>query len=69
MTFKYGFTIPANGGHKLRRFKQWADEHLPDLNYRLPPQAPIETDTLTIRLQSLEDGQRIRGALSNGALP
>ena len=69
MTFKYGLTLRANGGNKLHRFKQWAREHLPELEYRLPPQAPIETETLTVRLRSLDDGQRVREALPNCALP
>lgn len=69
MTFKYGVAISAPGGNKLRRFKQWANGSLPDLEYRLPPQAPIETDTLTIRLRSLDDGKRIHAALAGGPLP
>jgi hypothetical protein len=69
MTFRYGLTIPALGGNKLRRFKQWAHGSLPDLEYRLPPQAPIETDTLTIRLRSPDDGKRIRETLAGGSLP
>jgi hypothetical protein len=69
MPFKYGYTIPAIGGNKLRRFRHWAMTSLPDLQYSLPPQAPIETETLTIRLRSLEDSERIRAALSGGWLP
>ncbi|MBN9310145.1 MAG: hypothetical protein J0I99_02480 [Devosia sp.] len=67
-TFKYGLTLEAQGGNKLRRFKAWAKQHVPDLEYRLPPQTPIETTTMTIRLRSLEDIQRVQGALS-GSLP
>lgn len=63
MTFKYGFTFPIIGGNKLKRFKTWADTHLPDLDYRLPPQTPIETETMTIRLRSLEDRARLVAAL------
>jgi hypothetical protein len=69
MTFKYGLTIPAPGGNKLRRFKQWANGSLPDLQYSLPPQASIESETLTVRLRSLADGERIRAALAGGTLP
>lgn len=63
MTFKYGLTLPAQGGDKLVRFKTWADQHLPNLEYRLPPQAPIKTETLTIRLRSVEDRGRVLKAL------
>jgi hypothetical protein len=69
MTFKYGLTIPALGSNKLSRFKRWANETIPDLEYGLPPQAPIETQTLTIRLRTLECGRRIRDALAGGGLP
>ncbi len=69
MTFKYGLTIPVRGENKLRRFKQWASSSLPDLEYRLPPQASIESETLTIRLRSLADGERIWAALTDGTLP
>ena len=63
MTFKYALTLSASGGNKLARFKDWAERHLPDLDYRLPPQAPIKNETLTIRLRSLEDRARILKAL------
>ena len=68
MTFKYGLTLTARGGNKLRRFNTWAMQSLPDLEYRLPPQAPIETETLTIRLRSQQDAERVRAALPE-ALP
>jgi hypothetical protein len=63
MTFKYGFTFPISGGNKLHRFKSWVASQLPDLDYRLPPQTPIETTTMTIRLKSLEDRARLLAAL------
>ena len=59
MTFKYGLTFPIRGGNKLTRFRAWAEQTLPDLDYRLPPQTPIETESMTIRLRSLEDRARI----------
>lgn len=68
MTFKYGLTLPVSGGHKIKRFRQWANSTLPDLEFRLPPQAPIETNSLTIRLRSVEDRARILEALP-GAIP
>ena len=60
MTFKYGLTLAAHGPNKLRRFNNWAANHLPpDLAYRLPPQTPIATQTMTIRLRSREDAERL----------
>lgn len=63
MTFRYAFTLPAPGGNKLSRFQVWAAEHLPTLDYRLPPQVPIKTGTLTVRLRSPEDIVRLNEAL------
>lgn len=68
MTFKHAFTLPAIGGNKLKRFRDWASQHVPELDYRLPPQTPIETRTLTIRLRSLGDIDRVRASLPE-ALP
>lgn len=55
MTFKYSATLPIAGGNKLRRFTEWAKAHLPELVYVLPPQTPIKTETMTIRLRSVAD--------------
>ena len=65
MTFKYSLTLPISGSHKLKRFTQWAEAALPDLEYRLPPQTPIKTDTMTIRLRHLQDRSRLMDALAN----
>lgn len=62
-TFKYGFTLPIIGAHKLRRFVDWVTEHAPDVAYRLPPQAPIDTETLTVRLRSQADKERLTALL------
>ncbi|HVX72253.1 MAG: hypothetical protein ACTHKD_01160 [Devosia sp.] len=62
-TFKYGFTFPISGGNKLQRFKHWAAANVPDLDYRLPVQTPIETTAMTIRLKSLDDRARLVQAL------
>lgn len=64
MTFKYSLTLPISGSHKLKRFTLWAEQQLPGLQYRLPPQTPIKTETMTIRLTDLEDRARILTALS-----
>lgn len=63
MTYKYGLTLPISGSHKLQRFTLWAGAHLPDLQYRLPPQTPIKTETMTIRLRDSDDRARILSAL------
>jgi hypothetical protein len=63
MTFKYAFTFPITGGNKLKRFKAWVDTHLPTLEYSMPPQTPIETETMTVRLRSIDDRARLIAAL------
>jgi hypothetical protein len=68
MTFKYAHTLPISGSHKLKRFTQWAEAHLPGLQYRLPPQTPIKTETLTIRLRDFADRERILVALAENKL-
>lgn len=62
MTFKYGLTLPSLGSHKLLRFESWIKAALPGVEYRLPPQAPVKTETLTIRLRSLDDRARLLSA-------
>ena len=64
MTFKYSVTLPVSGGDKLRRFREWADRHLPDMSYSLPPQTPIKTETMTVRLLRLEDRARVLQTLA-----
>jgi hypothetical protein len=68
MTFKYTLTLPISGSHKLNRFTDWATEKLPGLQYRLPPQTPIKTETMTIRLRELDDRQRVLTALAAGKI-
>lgn len=69
MTFKYSVTLPISGGNKLKRFTNWADANLPALEYVLPPQTPIKTETMTIRLRSIEDRARILDTLARVPLP
>ena len=69
MTFKYSVTLPISGGNKLSRFKDWADQHVPDVRYSLPPQTPIKTETMTIRLRSVEDRARVLETLAKVPLP
>lgn len=68
MTFKYGLTIAISGSHKLKRFTNWAETALPGLQYRLPPQTPIKTETMTIRLSALGDRSRVLDALASTKL-
>jgi hypothetical protein len=68
MTFKYSVTLPITGSHKLQRFTDWANQHLPGLAYVLPPQTPIKTETMTIRLQSVEDRAKILTTISKTPL-
>jgi len=64
MTFKYSVTLPISGGGKLQRFREWAEQHLPGIAYDLPVQTPIKTETMTIRLRSVDDRARVLQALS-----
>ncbi len=68
MTFKYSVTLPISGSHKLSRFRAWANEHLPGMSYCLPPQTPIKTETMTIKLRSMDDRATILQTLSKSPL-
>lgn len=59
MSFKYAFTFPIAGSNKLQRVKDWAREHAPAIEMSLPPQTPIHSDSITIRLKSAEDRQAL----------
>ncbi|CAN7269286.1 MULTISPECIES: hypothetical protein [unclassified Devosia] len=67
MTFKYSVTLPISGGNKLSRFKDWAEQHVPAVRYRLPPQTPIKTETMTIRMASLEERQLLLQAFARSS--
>jgi hypothetical protein len=69
MTFKYSATFPISGANKLRRFTEWAKAHLPELGYVLPPQTPIKTETMTIRLRSVADRALVLQTLARVPLP
>ena len=69
MTFKYALTLPISGSHKLARFTDWATEKLPGLQYRLPPQTPIKTETMTVRLLRVEDRARVLQTLAATPFP
>lgn len=67
MTFKYSVTLPISGGNKLSRFKDWAEQHVPAVRYRLPTQTPIKTETMTIRMASLEERQLLLQAFARSS--
>ena len=68
MTFKYSVTLPISGGNKLKRFTDWASAQLPAVEYVLPPQTPIKTETMTVRLLCLEDRARVLQTLATTPL-
>ncbi len=67
MTFKYSVTLPITGSHKLSRFKAWAEQNVPQMRYNLPPQTPIKTETMTIRLSSLDDRKALMEAFARAS--
>jgi hypothetical protein len=69
MTFKYSATFPIAGGNKLTRFRDWANAHLPELGYVLPPQTPIKTETMTVRLRSVADRALILQTMARVPVP
>ncbi|KQY15160.1 hypothetical protein [Rhizobium sp. Root482] len=64
MTFKYSHTFPISGPNKLPRFKQWAAENIPGVAVSLPPQVPVKSTALTVRLRSAEDRDTLMGKLA-----
>ncbi|WP_230978699.1 MULTISPECIES: hypothetical protein [Phyllobacteriaceae] len=68
MTFRYSFTFPINGPNKLPRFKQWAEQHAPEVPISLPPQVPVKSEAMTIRLKSAEDRQKLSARLQEAKL-
>lgn len=55
MSFRYSYTFPINGPNKLPRFRQWAAQHAPEIAISTPPQVPVKSQAMTIRLKSAED--------------
>lgn len=62
MTFKYALVLPAAGPNKISRFKAWAKAHVPGIAVNLPPQVPIESTALTVRVKSAEDRDTVKKA-------
>ena len=63
MTFRYRHTFPISGPNKLPRFRQWAAENIPGVAVSLPPQVPVKSTALTVRLRSIEDRSALIGKL------
>lgn len=59
MTFRYSYTFPISGPNKLPRFRKWAAEHAPEIEVSLPPQVPVKSEAMTIRLKSAQDRQML----------
>ena len=55
MSFSYSYTFPIAGPNKIPRFKKWAAEHAPEIEVSLPPQVPVKSEAMTIRLKSADD--------------
>ncbi|WP_378945612.1 hypothetical protein [Mesorhizobium sp. ANAO-SY3R2] len=68
MSFKYSFTFPISGPNKLPRFKNWAAQHAADIEVSLPPQVPVKSEALTIRLKSVDDRNALQAKLAGAAL-
>lgn len=63
MSFRYTHSFPISGPNKLPRFKQWATENIPGVALSLPPQVPVKSMALTVRLKSIEDRNQLIGKL------
>lgn len=68
MTFRYSFTFPISGPNKIPRFKRWAAEHAPDVETSLPPQVPVKSEAMTIRLKSPDDRSKLLARLADAPL-
>jgi hypothetical protein len=64
MTFRYSYTFPISGPNKIPRFRKWAAEHAPEIEINLPPQVPVKSVSLTVRLKSAEDRQALLSRLN-----
>ncbi|MFD2647069.1 hypothetical protein ACFSX5_04570 [Devosia albogilva] len=64
MVFQYSVTLPVSGPNKVRRFREWAEAHVPALSYSLPAETLLKSETVTIRLLSREDRQLLLEAIA-----
>lgn len=68
MSFSYSYTFPISGPNKLPRFKKWAAENAPEIEVSLPPQVPIKSEAMTVRLKSVEDRQVLLSRMTGAKL-
>lgn len=68
MSFKYSFTFPISGPNKLPRFKKWAKEHAQQIAISLPPQVPVKSEAMTVRLKSDSDRATLQTRLAGAKL-
>jgi hypothetical protein len=68
MTFKCSCTFPISGPNKLPRFKRWAAANAPDIAFSLPPQVPVKSEKMTIRVRSIADRDALLALLGNATL-
>lgn len=59
MSFSYSYTFPISGPNKIPRFRKWAAENAPEIEMSLPPQVPVKSEAMTIRLKSADDRQTL----------
>jgi len=64
VTFRYSYTFPISGPNKLPRFRKWATENAPEIEVSLPPQVPVKSDAMTIRLKSAQDRQTLQSRMN-----
>jgi hypothetical protein len=67
MTFRYSVTLPVSGPNKVRRFREWAEAHIPTLSYSLPAETVLKSETMTIRLMSPEDRRQLLEAIATAS--
>ncbi|MCY1248356.1 hypothetical protein D9M72_617800 [compost metagenome] len=67
MSFKYSHTFPISGPNKLPRFKDWAAQNLPGVAVSLPPQVPVKSPALTVRLKSIDDRDALMAKLEGAS--
>lgn len=67
-TFQYSYTFPISGPNKLPRFKKWLGENAPDITVSLPPQVPVKSSAMTIRLQSAADREALLAKMAGLSL-
>lgn len=68
MTFKYSLTLPISGPNKLPRFRSWATEHVPHIQVSLPPQVPVKSESLTVRVKSPDAREELASKLEGAKL-